>query len=806
MKHKVLILGTLGEFTELVKKAKEKGYETVVCDGYADGIARTYADKAYTIPVTDVDAIALMCREEGVDGIITSFSDLLLECMVKIADKAGLPCYLKPEQLSWYRDKSACRDVLDKLGLPAPGFRKISVELLKQGSEEEIQQSIANLQYPLISKPLDKYGSRGIFIIHHSDEVRKKTLQTAEYTDCQEILVEEYNDGYEFNMMTWVMDGKVNVISIADREKTEMEEGMLPLSTRNVYPSRFLTEVEKSATDILQNYIRYTGQTEGALSMQFFWKPGRGIQVCEIAGRFFGYEHELTDMVYGFQTEELLLDYLYEKDRIKEMFHRHDIHHPVKYGAVLYFQGRQLQIADQTAACELAKEKCVVKPWIFYKEGERVIEYGPNPYLALYYIETENRRQLELETEKFFSEMSIRDPEGREVAYRNKIPEYEKEKKQMIDFNRPAFTGREFDYIRDAVQRGMLCGDGEYTKRCSQWMMDKFHVNHVMLTTSCTHALEMAAHLCDIKPGDEVIMPSYTFVSTADAFVLKGAKIVFVDIRPDTMNIDEKLIEAAVTEKTKVIVPVHYAGVACEMDTIMEIAKKYNLKVVEDAAQGVDACYKGKALGTIGDFGCYSFHETKNYTMGEGGAILFNRDEYVEKAEILREKGTDRSKFFRGQVDKYRWMDYGSSYLPSELNAAYLYAQLEARNQIFAKRMEIYNYYHKNLAHLAQEGKIEQPYVPEECSHNAHMYYIKVRDIQVRTRLIAYLREKGICSVFHYVPLHSAPAGQKFGRFSGEDVYTTKESERLLRLPMFYNLDMEDVKYITDTIASFDGF
>ena len=225
----------------------------------------------------------------------------------------------------------------------------------------------------------------------------------------------------------------------------------------------------------------------------------------------------------------------------------------------------------------------------------------------------------------------------------------------MIDFNRPAFTGREFDYIRDAVQRGMLCGDGEYTKRCSRWMMDKFHVNHVMLTTSCTHALEMAAHLCDIKPGDEVIMPSYTFVSTADAFVLKGAKIVFVDIRPDTMNIDEKLIEAAVTEKTKVIVPVHYAGVACEMDTIMEIAKKYNLKVVEDAAQGVDACYKGKALGTIGDFGCYSFHETKNYTMGEGGAILFNRDEYLEKAEILREKGTDRSKFFRGQVDKYRW-------------------------------------------------------------------------------------------------------------------------------------------------------
>lgn len=376
----------------------------------------------------------------------------------------------------------------------------------------------------------------------------------------------------------------------------------------------------------------------------------------------------------------------------------------------------------------------------------------------------------------------------------------------MIDFNRPAYVGRELEYIKDAVQRGMLCGDGEYTKRCSAWMEERFHAGHVMLTTSCTHALKMAAYLCEIEPGDEVIMPSYTFVSTADAFVLRQAKIVFVDIRPDTMNMDEKLIEQAITDRTKVIVPVHYAGVACEMDTIMKIARKYGLKVVEDAAQGVDAFYKGKALGTIGDFGCYSFHETKNYTMGEGGALLYNDDRYQEKAEILREKGTDRSKFFRGQVDKYRWMDYGSSYLPSELNAAYLFAQLEEREKIYNKRMEIYEYYHRNLAHLAAEGKIEQPFVPEECIHNAHMYYIKVHDMEVRTRLIRYLREKGICSVFHYVPLHSAPAGIKYGRFAGEDVYTTKESERLVRLPMFYNLDMEDVKYVTDTIDQFDGF
>ena len=424
MKHKVLILGTLGEFTELVKKAKEKGYETVVCDGYADGIARTYADKAYTIPVTDVDAIALMCREEGVDGIITSFSDLLLECMVKIADKAGLPCYLKPEQLSWYRDKSACRDVLDKLGLPAPGFRKISVELLKQGSEEEIQQSIANLQYPLISKPLDKYGSRGIFIIHHSDEVRKKALQTAEYTDCQEILVEEYNDGYEFNMMTWVMDGKVNVISIADREKTEMEEGMLPLSTRNVYPSRFLAEVEKSATDILQNYISYTGQTEGALSMQFFWKAGEGIQVCEIAARFFGYEHELTDMVYRFNMEELLLNYVYDNEYVTKMLEAQDIRKPLMHGAVLYFHGRLKQIQEQQAAYELAEDKAVVKPWIFYEAGEEVVAYGPNPYLALYYIEAGSREELDEISRDFFEKMSMTDPDGEEIVFQNKIPKY----------------------------------------------------------------------------------------------------------------------------------------------------------------------------------------------------------------------------------------------------------------------------------------------------------------------------------------------------------------------------------------------
>jgi dTDP-4-amino-4,6-dideoxygalactose transaminase len=376
----------------------------------------------------------------------------------------------------------------------------------------------------------------------------------------------------------------------------------------------------------------------------------------------------------------------------------------------------------------------------------------------------------------------------------------------MIDFNRPAFLGRETQYIKHAVENGKLCGDGEFTKKCSQWMKDELGTKYALLTTSCTHALEMAAYLSDIEPGDEVIMPSYTFVSTADAFVLRGARIVFVDIRPDTMNIDEKLIENAVTEKTKAIVPVHYAGVACEMDTIMDIAARYGLKVVEDAAQGVHAYYKGRALGTIGDFGCFSFHETKNYIMGEGGALLFQDDEHLERAEILREKGTDRSKFFRGQIDKYTWVDFGSSYLPSELNAAYLYAQLEQAQKIDDHRMAIWDIYYQKLEQLEKAGYIERPVIPDYAKHNAHMFYIKVKDLDVRTRLIQFMRDNGIYCVFHYIPLHSAKAGRKFGRFCGEDVYTTKESERLLRLPMYYDLSLDEAEYVADTLYKFPDF
>ncbi|MBR2403515.1 MAG: dTDP-4-amino-4,6-dideoxygalactose transaminase [Lachnospiraceae bacterium] len=373
----------------------------------------------------------------------------------------------------------------------------------------------------------------------------------------------------------------------------------------------------------------------------------------------------------------------------------------------------------------------------------------------------------------------------------------------MISFNVPPCVGTEEQYIVDAIRRKKICGDGEYTKRCNTWLEQKTKTKKALLTTSCTHATEMAAILSNIKPGDEVIMPSYTFVSTADAFVLRGAKAVFVDIRPDTMNIDENLIEAAITKKTKAIVPVHYAGVSCEMDKIMELARKYNLAVIEDAAQGIFSSYKGKALGTIGDYGCFSFHETKNLSMGEGGALLIREQVNVERAEIIREKGTNRSKFFRGQVDKYTWVDAGSSYLPSELNAAYLWGQLESADIIQNNRMNSWNMYYELLKPLADEGKIELPFIPENCVHNAHMFYIKAKDLEERTALIDFLKENEINAVFHYIPLHSAPAGRMYGRFNGKDVYTTKESERLLRLPLYYGLEESQVQYVAEKVMEF---
>ena len=373
----------------------------------------------------------------------------------------------------------------------------------------------------------------------------------------------------------------------------------------------------------------------------------------------------------------------------------------------------------------------------------------------------------------------------------------------MITFNIAPFVGTEFNYMKQAIESHKICGDGAFTKKCDAWMEDHFKANKVLLTTSGSSALDMAAFLCGLKPGDEVILPSFTFSSTANSFVLAGATLVFVDIRPDTMNIDETKIEAAITEKTKVICPVHYAGVACEMDTIMDIARRHNLMVVEDAAQGVMSTYKGRALGTIGDFGCFSFHETKNYSMGEGGAILINNLDYIEKAEILREKGTNRAQFFRGQVAKYNWVDFGDSFLPSELNAAYLWAQLEVAEKINENRLTTWNTYYEAFKPLEEKGIVDLPTIPKGCIHNAHMFYIKTKDLETRQAYIKYMKDNDILCVFHYVPLHSAPAGLKFGRFAGEDIHTTSDSDRLVRLPMYYNIDKADLKKVIDKTLEF---
>jgi dTDP-4-amino-4,6-dideoxygalactose transaminase len=374
----------------------------------------------------------------------------------------------------------------------------------------------------------------------------------------------------------------------------------------------------------------------------------------------------------------------------------------------------------------------------------------------------------------------------------------------MIPFNKPPYTGFEDRYILDSIRGNKISGDGPYTLRCHEWFNSLLFPSKTLLTSSCTHALEMAALLLNINPGDEVILPSYTFVSTANAFALRGAKIVFIDINPLTMNIDESLIEAAITKKTRAIVVVHYAGVACDMNSIMSIAEKHKLFVIEDAAQGMMSKYQNKYLGSIGQLGTYSFHETKNYTSGgEGGLLITNTPELIERSEIIREKGTDRSKFFRGMIDKYSWVDIGSSYLPSDIQAAYLWGQLQNVDLIFHSRMSLWLKYIDNLKDLEIANKINLPHIPDYCTHNAHMFYIKVKDIQERGDLIHYLKQNDVMAVFHYVPLHSSPAGQRYGKFIGIDNYTTLESERLIRLPLYLGLEIEDVNKICELIRIF---
>ena len=375
----------------------------------------------------------------------------------------------------------------------------------------------------------------------------------------------------------------------------------------------------------------------------------------------------------------------------------------------------------------------------------------------------------------------------------------------MIPFTKTSITEVEKRFIKEALESNKICGDGKFTQKCTEWFKEKCNINNILLTTSCTHSLELAAILANLKPGDEVLVPSYTFVSTADAILLRGAKPVFIDIDKKTFNMDPECIEKNITEKTKAIFPVHYAGVACDMDKIMEIAKKHNLIVVEDAAQGVLAYYKDKLLGTIGDYGCYSFHETKNYVMGEGGAIIVKDNDKFKMAEIIREKGTNRSQFIRGQVDKYTWHEVGSSYLPSDILAALLFGQLNRANEIMQKRMKVWNYYNENLKELEENEKLVRPFIPDYAKHNAHMYYIVLPTEKIRNDLMEKLKEKGISATFHYIPLHTSPLGKKIGCKKGDLPITEEYAGRLLRLPLFADMKEEDIKYVVDNIKKYLG-
>ena len=418
MQKKLLILGSLGEFVELTKKSKSRGYYTIICDGYPEGPAREFADEQYTIRVDHIDEIAELCREKGVDAIITSYSDLMLECMVKIADKAGIPCYLSPDQLDWYRDKAKAKELLSSLGLPAPAFKEVETH------KELTNDDIAPLQFPIVTKPTDKYGSRGIYYVRDLKELNDAVKRSAEFTDKSTILLEEYNPGYELNIMCWVCDGKVYVLGMGDREKTLFHEGEIPIATRIAYPSRLKDQAMEPARQLLQSYVDKTGQKDGALCMQFFWSKEKGIQVCEIAARFFGYEHPLINIVYGFDINELLLNYAFDKEALKAQLEAHNVEAPKQNGAVLYFHGRLKELADITSAKELANHPSVVMPWIFYEEGESIIEFGKNPYFALYYICAPTREELDASTEVFFENMSAKGTDGEEVLYKNKIPEY----------------------------------------------------------------------------------------------------------------------------------------------------------------------------------------------------------------------------------------------------------------------------------------------------------------------------------------------------------------------------------------------
>lgn len=750
MNRNLAIIGASYLQLPLIEKAREMGYTTHAFAWQANDVGEYAADYFYPISIVKKDEILEKCREIGICGICTISSDLGIITSNYVANKLGLTANTWEATLK-STNKHLMRNAFDSAGDPSP--KSVYVDNF------DVLPDLSELSYPLIVKPTDRSGSRGIFKLEKENAgllqqvIRKAMTASLE----KHVLVEEYVPGTEYSVEYVSWKGKHHFLQLTLKYTTGAPRF---IETGHLEPAPVEPEMLERVKSVVEHALDTLGLEYGASHSEIKIDDKGNIKIIEIAGRMGG------DCIGS------------------------DL---VRYSTGYDFVKMVIQIAcniepDFTKVCEPQPVES-----IFIMDGDDLAEYNQ---LMKYYPE-----QV-LKTVDFHPENlgRITDSSNRGGCYiRAYQPPIEKEK--GISFNVPPCSDDEVYFVSKVIESGRICGNGIYTKKCSTWMRDRFNAQKVLLTTSGTAALDMALLLCDLKQGDEVLVPSFTFSSTANAIILAGGTPVFVDIRPDTMNLDEKKIEAAITDKTRAIVVVHYAGVACEMNTIMGIAKAHNLKVIEDAAQGVMSTYKGRYLGTIGDFGCYSFHETKNYSMGEGGALVINDSEYNEKAEILWEKGTNRSKFLRGQIDKYTWIDFGDSYLPSELNAAFLWPQLLRADEILDNRLETWDAYYDSFKDLTDRAEL--PVVPDGCVHNGHIFFLKLKDIEERTEFIRYLKGKNIQTVFHYVPLHSAPAGLKYGRFSGLDEFTTKESERLVRLPMYYGLTDQDRQMVIDTVHEF---
>ncbi len=750
MNRNLAIIGASYLQLPLIEKAKEMGYTTHAFAWEAQDVGETAADHFYPISIVKKDEILEKCREIGICGICTISSDLGIITSNYVANKLGLTSN-SWEATEKSTNKHLMREAFKAAGDPSP--KSIFVETV------DVLPDFSELSYPLIVKPTDRSGSRGVYKLEKENAgllqqvIRKAMTASLE----KHVLVEEFVPGTEYSVEYVSWKGKHYFLQLTLKYTTEAPRF---IETGHLEPAPVEPETLERVKCVVEHALDTLGLEYGASHSEIKIDDKGNIKIIEIAGRMGG------DCIGS------------------------DL---VRYSTGYDFVKMVIQIAcgiepDFTKVCEPRAVES-----IFIMDGDDLAEYKQL---------MKNHPEQILKTVDFHPENlgRITDSSNRGGCYiRTYQPPTEKEK--GISFNVPPCSDDEIYFVSKVIESGRICGNGVYTKKCSTWMRDRFEAQKVLLTTSGTAALDMALLLCDLKHGDEVIVPSFTFSSTANAIILAGGIPVFVDIRPDTMNLDEKIIEDAITEKTRAIVVVHYAGVACEMDTIMKIARDHSLKVIEDAAQGVMAKYKDRYLGTIGDFGCYSFHETKNYSMGEGGALVINDPEYNERAEILWEKGTNRSKFLRGQIDKYTWIDFGDSYLPSEMNAAFLWPQLLRADEILDNRIESWSQYYDAFQDL--NDRVELPVIPDECVHNGHIFYLKLRNIEERTDFIRYLKERNIQAVFHYVPLHSAPAGKKYGRFAGVDKYTTAESERLVRLPMYYGLTGKDRQTVINAVQKY---